>query len=141
LGAIQSRRVEALRGFVVIQKNSGELVDIRQLILGTALGAALGLSAVSSAQDNTHDGNELLHHLEQPGSYNEAFAFGYVIGVENYLHADKLICTPEGVRFGQMRDVVIKYLRDNPAQRHQSRFVLVLDALQAAFPCKENLSQ
>jgi hypothetical protein len=47
-----------------------------------------------------------------------------------------LPCTPDGVTALQVTDVVIKYLRENPAQRHLPAASLVVDALHHAFPCE-----
>lgn len=44
-------------------------------------------------------------------------------------------CLSEGVEIGQMRDVVIKYLNDNPAERHYPARLLILNAFQISFPC------
>jgi hypothetical protein len=45
-------------------------------------------------------------------------------------------CPVQGVTRGQVMDIVIKYLRDNPDRRHISADVLVLHALGAAYPCR-----
>ena len=45
-------------------------------------------------------------------------------------------CLPGNVTRRQLMDVVTKYLRDNPAQRHLPAPGLVVSALEAAFPCK-----
>jgi hypothetical protein len=44
-------------------------------------------------------------------------------------------CPPKGLTLGQMRDIVMKYLRDNPSTRHQRAEVLVNNAIIAAYPC------
>lgn len=48
----------------------------------------------------------------------------------------EMLCVPIGVQAGQLRDVVLAYLRSNPATRHQSAAWLVLLALRAAYPCQ-----
>jgi len=48
------------------------------------------------------------------------------------------ICSPggpRGVTKGQYQSIVKKYLNDNPAELHKDADVLVLSALQQAFPC------
>jgi cell division protein FtsI/penicillin-binding protein 2 len=44
-------------------------------------------------------------------------------------------CVPENVERGQIVDVTIKYLAENPQSRHESARGLTLQALQGAFPC------
>lgn len=43
-------------------------------------------------------------------------------------------CTPETITNGQVRDVVIKYLLDNPEERHQPGPFLVRLAIMTAWP-------
>lgn len=44
-------------------------------------------------------------------------------------------CIPPTVENGQVSDIVVNYLRDNPASRHESVRTLINEALSAAFPC------
>ncbi len=44
-------------------------------------------------------------------------------------------CLPPDATVGQYRDVVLKFLRDSPSERHNSARVLIQQALQGAFPC------
>lgn len=44
-------------------------------------------------------------------------------------------CLPTDVTLGQNRDVIVKFLTDNPAERHNSARTLIQDALKQAFPC------
>jgi hypothetical protein len=53
-----------------------------------------------------------------------------------------LACLPAGpgaqgssVTTGQLKDIAVKYLQANPAERHVSAFNLVSFALREAFPC------
>ena len=39
-------------------------------------------------------------------------------------------------RLGQARDVVVKYLQENPAHRHEAGATLVMEALHDAWPCR-----
>ena len=45
------------------------------------------------------------------------------------------LCVPENVERGQIVDVTIKYLEENPQSRHESARGLLFQALQIAFPC------
>jgi hypothetical protein len=51
--------------------------------------------------------------------------------------AQRVICFPKGSSNDQYRDIVVTYLRDNPAQRHMTASVLGLVALRSAFPCAQ----
>ncbi len=42
----------------------------------------------------------------------------------------------DGVTNGQVRDVVVKYLKDHPEERHFLASILAVKALSKAFPCK-----
>jgi Rap1a immunity proteins len=52
-----------------------------------------------------------------------------------YLGLVSNYCTRDNVTFGQLGDVVCKYLTENPAERDKAAADLVMDALHAAFPC------
>lgn len=55
------------------------------------------------------------------------------------LSADKpRYCTPEtGGSLGQYRDVFVKFLRENPAKRHELGIYLFHQAMAQAFPCDQ----
>jgi hypothetical protein len=77
--------------------------------------------------------------FRENGTFNSGFCMGYIIGVAD--NNSYKICAPGGqggVTQGQFRDIVKKYLNDNPAQLHRDADILVLNALQQAFPCPEN---
>ncbi len=43
---------------------------------------------------------------------------------------------PKNPSYAQLTAVVLKYLEDNPAQRHDDAHILVTRAFKAAWPCK-----
>ena len=49
--------------------------------------------------------------------------------------AAKVACVPEKSTDGQLRDIVCKYLVDNPVNRHSSAALQVGEALRKAYPC------
>ncbi len=85
-----------------------------------------------------YPGKELLNELtSSPGTEMEnATACGYVIGV---FDATVGIAhePPADVDFGQVLDIVIKYLTDNPERLHEVAALLVTQALTEAFPKKK----
>ena len=62
---------------------------------------------------------------------------GFLQGVlarEQFLSATK-ICVPSGATNGQLMDVVLAYMRDNPKTRHLPPMLLILISLGEAYPC------
>ena len=111
------------------------------------------ISGSTGAQSlSPETGNTLLEHCEsgdkqdgdlQINAMKAGLCFGYIEGAADILAFDaaafpnrRLECTPKEVTRGQERDVVVKYLRDHPEERHESAALLVLHALTTAFPCK-----
>jgi hypothetical protein len=47
----------------------------------------------------------------------------------------KFYCVPENVTLNQAKAVALKYLNDNPQERHLAFEVLAVKAFQSAFPC------
>ena len=86
------------------------------------------------AQTQFETGNKLKADCDKSdGSFSASYCFGYIIGAADANASS--ICTPSRVTKGQVFDIVKKYLNDNPAQLHKDADVLVLNALQQAFPC------
>ena len=68
----------------------------------------------------------------------------YIIGVSDMHDADvvwgyrpKAWCEPEGVTIGQLKQVVLEHLKDNPQNIHLNASSLVVYALAEAFPCED----
>lgn len=79
---------------------------------------------------------------ENAATYNvaRALCLGFVVGVYDVVvplirsSGESALCVPDGVTLGQVTDVVIKYLRDNPAKRNNPAASLVTEALLEAWP-------
>jgi hypothetical protein len=74
-----------------------------------------------------------------------AYITGFIDGVKfgTSYAADKtgkkipsLLCFPDEVETGQIMKILLKYIRDNPAEAHQRTDILLVNALRQAFPCK-----
>ncbi len=90
---------------------------------------------------STSSGNDL---LELCTSENEtvsiALCYGFIAGL---LSRDRLagaiskgsqiVCLPDSVTRGQMREVIVAFLRSHPEKRHFDAGGLALEALEAAF--------
>jgi hypothetical protein len=103
------------------------------LIAAIALGACPG---VTLAED-IFDGNELLQQCQHNGMWGDGFCTEIAWGMAAALQAPDthMACMAPNVKSGQLRDVVVKYLRDHPEKRHLGAANLVSLALQGAFPC------
>ena len=65
--------------------------------------------------------------------------FGYIQGVSDTLAVSGqkkgIYCLPSEVTMGQMMEVVVKYLKDNPGTRHEHSATLIRAAFHDAWPC------
>ena len=50
---------------------------------------------------------------------------------------NKKICYTSGVTIKQLQDVVVAYIRRNPATRNKNAIILTIEASMEAWPCKE----
>lgn len=123
----------------------------QSIIILTAL-----FAGAANAQNMT--GNELLSTCEQTESDAKfGYCLGYVSGVvegmkwglavpllmagESTSEVEKTtgdllgFCVPQEATLGQMRDVIVLYLRNNPAERHGSARIHAQLALAEAYPC------
>ena len=89
------------------------------------------------------DGNKLLRWCESSSTSPERLTcVGYIQAVSDTL--DQVSgaigvaeCIPGGTETGQLRDVVVMYLRANPVIRSKSASGLVIGALIAAWRCSD----
>jgi hypothetical protein len=61
----------------------------------------------------------------------------YLQGWTDVASVFNVYCAPDGVTNGQIFKVVFKYLNNNPEKLHETKSVLVAQALKKAFPCDE----
>jgi len=91
------------------------------------------------------DGNRLLAGCESDlKDYAHGLCVGYVIGfVESQDFIDEAgtplypSCVPDGVKWGQLRKVIVKFLKERPEKLHFKAGALVRVSLMKAFPCKD----
>lgn len=109
--------------------------------LSCLLIAALAVAASPArASGEFKTGNEIKAGLEgwvdkQSTEYvRDAVAFGYVIGVHDAL-SGTLVCSGANVTQGQVIEVVLKYMRNNPEVLDQSADRVVTAALKSVWPC------
>jgi len=82
------------------------------------------------------DGNRLLEVCLNRANLDSHFGdcLGYTSGVADTAQS-VTICLPQNARRGQVRDIVINYLREHPERRTLSSHVLVQEALVRVWPC------
>jgi hypothetical protein len=104
------------------------------------VGFMIPVAAAPDKPDISH-GNGLLQACTSDVVLDEMVCFGYVQGVIDTLAyydpaAAQSICTPyPSVTKGQEEEIVVKYLKENPATRHLDSPKLIDDAMHGAFPC------
>lgn len=101
----------------------------------SALILCLSLS-VGQAHAEYISGNDLLSRLNSESYSDRGFALGYVAGVADALDGF-ILCIPEGVTIGQLKDITTTHLRASAQTRHKSAAGLIMDALVAVWPCKK----
>jgi len=103
---------------------------ILSLLLATFSGHAASLKAKKLYE---FTGNDLSDNCVDGHAYKRGVCLGFVNGVAA---VQKKACIPDGVKFGQLRRVVQRYMEENPEQTHKSAFQIVIAALKSAWPCK-----
>ena len=87
------------------------------------------------------NGNDLYAYCTASDPSKRGICLGYVegmadsIAVMQSISTATVFCIPT-VLAGQARDVVVKYLQENPAHRHEAGANLVMEALHDAWPCR-----
>jgi hypothetical protein len=89
------------------------------------------------------DGNHLLKMCREgevgDGYFQQGYCIGYTASIADVLRQDLIngysACVPSDATYGQISDVVLKYLNDNPQMRHYTAPGLAAIALSEAFPC------
>jgi hypothetical protein len=82
-------------------------------------------------------GNELFKYCNAAAGTPDRLTYkGYVIGISDELTIEDFVRLPEQAVDRQAIDVVLNYLRANPAKRQDSASSMVGAALMDAFPCQ-----
>lgn len=86
-------------------------------------------------------GNALHDHCQD--AVRRMICAGYMTAIADLLSATpdeeffgRLVCLPNGVTNGQLREVGSRYLANNPATRHAAAAELVVAAFAEAWPCR-----
>ena len=112
------------------------------------LSAALAAASVSHAADGPIDTPRLLAYCEEAqkeagaNPFRAGYCYAFIEGTLRGWEAAAFVrdaptnyCIAPGVTLGQIVGVVVKSLRDNPADMRGRAEVSVISAVQKAFPC------
>ena len=110
----------------------------RILCASIVMGLALS-GTVASAK--VRDGNQLLQQCTATIGAHVNFCFGYIDAVVDLLLEKNEIdgfnaCISSELDDPQLRNIVVKFLKDNPDLSHLSAPNLIARALAEAFPCQ-----
>lgn len=103
------------------------------------VGIALSLFLlVSPAAASFNNGNKVLEQCQGGTDFHNGYCLGVVAGLADAISAShgQQICVPNTATLGQIRDVLIQFLRQYPDIRHQPAGLLAYAALLTAFPCR-----
>lgn len=106
-----------------------------------ALFAMVSAACLDCAHAGFYDGNKVLALCESQMSFDQGLCVGYSAGIADAWDNVRKVsgnesCLRETVTIGQVRDVIMKYLKENPAQRDEGANGIGIRALYAAF-CKK----
>ena len=81
-----------------------------------------------------YDGNEILFSCEQ-GNLKCIY---YLAGVHDAWNDrdSKKYCMPDGVKLAELKNVFIKYAKENPEKLNFSASSVTINAFKKAFPCE-----
>lgn len=107
------------------------------------LSAALFMLVACTTHAGFDTGNRLFEDCRAANYFNRGYCGGYVTGIVDTIESLQsrgilprdALCIPEESTKGQLVDVVLKYLEQNPERRHLEAGSLVPEALNRAFPC------
>lgn len=78
------------------------------------------------------DANEKKLITKNPSMTEQENDRNFHLAIDKYMP----YCIDEHVTIEQLKDVYLKYLKDNPDKRHEPATILALSALHESFPCK-----
>jgi|SRR5262245_1419654 len=89
------------------------------------------------AEANFISGNSLLDACEKTDAASSAFCMGTILAYYDMLYEMQYYCEDESRNrtAGQLRDVVVKYLREHPVGRDIRASALSFFAITEAFDC------
>ncbi len=97
--------------------------------------AVMAMSAICPAKAAAvYDGNEILFSCEQ-GHLRCIYYLAGIQDVWNDLDSKKY-CMPDGVQLAELKEVFIKYAKENPEKLYLAASSVTINAFNKAFPCE-----
>lgn len=91
------------------------------------------------------NGNGLLELCASDSGQSQSICLGYIQGVvdgagitpveKTCRRTSSYWCIPDGVAWGQMTEVVVKYMKDHPENRHWPSTAIITNAVIESWPC------
>jgi hypothetical protein len=98
---------------------------------------SVGLLWITSAFAAFDSGNSLFDSCNNASDASkQSHCLAYIAGVSDVLDGMHITCTGGHVSLDEVKDVVVKYLREHPEQRNSDADDSTSIALTLAFPCK-----
>lgn len=92
------------------------------------------IPCVASAEFWT--GNKLYNNMKSTNNMDQVQAYGYVMGVfDTSAGVEHCGQAAQNVTVGQINDIAMQYLEQNPAQRNLAADLLVRVAFSRVWPC------
>jgi hypothetical protein len=106
-----------------------------------ALALIIALATPARAQYPLDDGKTFLFYCSTQvhGSECAAFVRGawmMYLGVAPVSEFNGYICAPKEISVGQIADILLKYIKDRPAERHHPTVELLVQAMRQSYPCQ-----
>jgi hypothetical protein len=94
----------------------------------------LAMLLAGTANAQFLDGNKLLSNLKESDAFSRGLGMGYILGVYDF-GAGTLYCAPSNATAGQIKDMILNYLDNIPAERHIAADITIMKVLKAVWPC------
>ncbi|SEI78149.1 Rap1a/Tai family immunity protein [Achromobacter sp. NFACC18-2] len=114
---------------------------VKRFFLAASIAGALATFPAHAV--DMFSGNYLLPLCQSKVPTENVTCMSYIRGVRDGMDLQQLMtqsqlfyCVPQGVTLGQSKDIFVKYLVDNPNDRHMPGSTLLAVAYIKAFPCK-----
>src|SRR5215510_6432172 len=83
-------------------------------------------------------GQELFIKCVSPDITEHSICVGFIAGISDIDTNDKKLCLPDNINMGNLIDVYIDYMNDNPALNKYPAATLVASALNEKWMCSIN---
>lgn len=142
---------------ICVSLNGGKDMKYLSCMTATLALAMLAATAPTHAHAEFRSGNDVYRYCTRTDTnydriYQDFMCLAYIQGAHDGLEAGAyhvtyranlnedylIVCVPEGVEVGQIKEIVVDYLRSHPADRNLSAAILVYAALAEVYPCAKS---